>query len=91
MRRTTAALAFSLAVPLAAEAQPAGKVWRIGYRGGSEQAAPLVEHLKAGLRYLLSGIPDEGGRKIRGPSGGQVRGKRPTTDGEREARDALLG
>jgi hypothetical protein len=41
-----------LAAPLTAAAQPAGKVYRIGYLGGSHRAAPLVESFQQGLRDL---------------------------------------
>jgi putative ABC transport system substrate-binding protein len=43
-----------LAVPLAAEAQPAGKVWRIGFLGAASLSAwaSRVEALRAGLRDL---------------------------------------
>jgi putative ABC transport system substrate-binding protein len=44
-----------LAAPLAAEAQPAGKVYRIGFLGSTSPAgfhAPLVETLRQGLRGL---------------------------------------
>ena len=41
-----------LAVPLAADAQPAGKVHRIGYLGGASStiAAPFIEAFREGLR-----------------------------------------
>lgn len=44
-----------LAAPLAAEAQPARKVWRIGFLGDgprAERAAISIEPLRAGLREL---------------------------------------
>src|SRR5215471_2401577 len=41
-----------LATPLAAEAQPKGKVWRIGFAGllTREQVMPWFQELEAGLR-----------------------------------------
>jgi putative ABC transport system substrate-binding protein len=43
-----------LAAPLAAEAQPAGKVWRIAYLGNSSAAleSELVAAFRQGLRDL---------------------------------------
>ena len=41
-----------LVAPLAAEAQPAGKVYRIGVLGGSSPPDPFVEAFKQGLREL---------------------------------------
>jgi len=43
-----------LATPLAAEAQQAGKVWRIGFHSGGTAAAakPAVEQFRQGLREL---------------------------------------
>jgi len=51
-RRTfVGALAGGLVVVLHdASAQPQGKVWRIGYLGGSEQAAPLMQFFRDGMR-----------------------------------------
>jgi putative ABC transport system substrate-binding protein len=49
------ALAFLASAPLAAEAQQAMKVYRIGYLGSTSRAnyqAPLVEALRQGLRDL---------------------------------------
>ena len=47
-------LAGALAAPLAAEAQQAGKVYRIGFLSGSSRAAskPAVEEFRQGLREL---------------------------------------
>ena len=39
-----------LLAPLAAEAQPAGKVYRVGFLGGAGPSPPLLEALRAGLR-----------------------------------------
>src|SRR5918995_1842107 len=47
-----AATACLLARPIAGAAQPARKVRKIGYLGGSSQAAPLVESFRQGLRDL---------------------------------------
>jgi putative tryptophan/tyrosine transport system substrate-binding protein len=51
-----ATLVLSLAAPLAAGAQPGGKVWRIGYlslvAGDLPQYRPWVAALRAGLREL---------------------------------------
>ena len=43
-----------LAAPLAAEAQPAGKVWRIGYldQGSSARSTLYADGLRQGLRDL---------------------------------------
>jgi putative tryptophan/tyrosine transport system substrate-binding protein len=41
-----------LAAPLAAEAQPAGKVWRIGFLGPPPSAGGLVQAFQEGLRDL---------------------------------------
>jgi putative tryptophan/tyrosine transport system substrate-binding protein len=41
----------SIAAPLASEAQPAGKVWRIGFLGGTT-VPELVEAVRQGLREL---------------------------------------
>jgi putative ABC transport system substrate-binding protein len=49
-RSFIAALGVGLAAPLAAHAQQAGKVYRVGYLGGSSRAAPLIESLRQGLR-----------------------------------------
>jgi hypothetical protein len=49
-RRLLAGLLLSLAAPLAAEAQPAGKVYRIGYLGISPEIG--VEAFRQGLREL---------------------------------------
>jgi putative tryptophan/tyrosine transport system substrate-binding protein len=55
-RRTFMALVSGglLAAPLAAEAQQAGKVWRIGFLSGSSAVAakPFVEQFRQGLREL---------------------------------------
>ena len=39
-----------LLAPHTVGAQPRGKVWRIGYLGGSEQAAPLMRFFRDGMR-----------------------------------------
>ena len=55
MRLIGLVLALSLTLaPLAAEAQPAGKVYRIGFLGGASASAHgyRVEALRAGLRDL---------------------------------------
>ena len=50
-RAFVGALAGSLVMaPLVAAAQAQGKVWRIGYLGGSEQAAPLMQFFRDGMR-----------------------------------------
>ena len=48
-----ATLAF-LAAPLATEAQPAGKVWKLGYldQGAALRSKPYVDGLKQGLHDL---------------------------------------
>jgi len=51
-RRLTTALALLLiAMPLVAETQQAGKVWRIGYLAGSPRV-PQIDALVQGLRDL---------------------------------------
>ncbi len=55
MRRNIAALLVSfalLAAPLAAEAQPTGKVWTIGFLGPPPSAGGLVQAFQQGLRDL---------------------------------------
>ncbi len=51
-----ATVALSLAAPLTADAQPAGRIWRIGYlslvSGGLEQYKPWVAAFRDGLREL---------------------------------------
>jgi putative ABC transport system substrate-binding protein len=53
-RRVLAGLLLAIAAPLAAEAQPAGKVYRIGFLGNSTAAleAHLVGPFREGLREL---------------------------------------
>jgi ABC-type uncharacterized transport system substrate-binding protein len=41
-----------VAVPLAAHAQPATKVFRVGYLGGENASSPFFEAFRAGLRRL---------------------------------------
>lgn len=50
-RRAFIAGAITLsAAPLAAEAQPAGRVWRIGYLSGGTMASPATAAFREGLR-----------------------------------------
>jgi ABC-type uncharacterized transport system substrate-binding protein len=51
-RAFLAGAAALLAAPLAGEAQPAGKVWRIGFVRGSAPPAAEIEAFRQGLREL---------------------------------------